>query len=137
MQKIFILLLFAVIISFSPSSCVYALVCPDIASIKNGKLHGWHAINNLDDEEATVHEIVEFERTVQHFSGAEWSKDYLFGPGRCNYESDIEVSLASYTIPIEKRPQGPHWSWDGIVAHCDSPSIFDCYFQPSLAYKGQ
>lgn len=105
--------------------------CPDISSIKKGSYQGWLPLNNLDDEPATPEEIVKFERTLKNFTGAEWSEDYQYGFARCNYNSKIEVSLASNNFPLYSRPYGPHWTWDGVVARCLSSSLFDCIFPSS------
>lgn len=105
-----------------------AIVCPDVTNIKKGNYQGWLPLNNLDDEPATPHEKVEFQRTIQEFTGATWSPEYNYGFGRCNYNSDIEVSLASNNYPTYTRPVGTHWTWDGIIANCQSRSLLECIF---------
>jgi len=108
-------------------------LCPDISSIKAGNFQGWVALNNLDDEPASAEDIAVFKNTIGSFVSAEWSADYLYGFGRCDYTSDIEVSLASSTLPLFIQPSDKkHWSWDGIVAHCPkadhAPQLTDCKF---------
>lgn len=103
-------------------------LCPDVSQVKAGNFQGWFPLNNLDDEPASPKEIRRFKKTVTGFSGAEWSLDYAYGYGRCNYDSEIEVSLASDTLPIYDRPTSENWVWDSIVARCRSSWIAGCKF---------
>lgn len=130
-MKIKIPLVIYLISILSSNNSFATLNCPDVTNIQKGDYQGWLPLNNLDDEPATRPEIVEFQRSIRGFSGAEWSEDYEYGFSRCNYNSNIEVSLASNNLPIYSRPIGPHWSWDGIVAHCQSTSLLDCIFPSS------
>lgn len=121
-----------IIILFTSSSVVVAnvlgeRVCPSVETVKAGNFNHWLALNIDSDEPASFAAIEKFKKRVRAFSGAQWSSEYLFGFGRCNYGADMQVYLASDQITLSIRPQKKPWQWDGIVANCLG-TIQDCAF---------
>ncbi|CAN5433488.1 hypothetical protein BH10PSE19_BH10PSE19_21150 [soil metagenome] len=103
------------------------VVCPTIDEVKTGEFKHWLALNINSDEPASLEEIAKFKKLTRHFSGAQWSSDYLYGFGRCTYGANMEVYLASDQIPLLTRPIKEPWHWNGVVASCLG-TIRDCVF---------
>lgn len=99
-------------------------VCPDTAAIKAKNLQGWVALDFNDDSPATPQEISQFEKSVTEFYTAEWSEDYEYGPGRCYYNSNADVSLAK----VAAKPTGTNWHLQGPVLQCVNSNVTACPF---------
>lgn len=103
-------------------------LCPSVDAVKASNARQWLALNINDDEPVSPEELKQFLATVHHFAGAGWSQDYEYGYGRCYYDSESEVYVASYNNPVPTRPTLRPWLWDGVVANCRSGSIAECAF---------
>src|SRR6185312_2148137 len=114
MHKI-IIIIFA---SLTAGLAQAAVVCPSVDILKQSNAQQWLALNFNSDEPATPEDIDDFLKTLRGFTDAVWSEDYEYGYGRCYYDSDAEVYIASYHNPVPTRPTLRPWVWDGRIARC-------------------